>query len=67
MAWMDYGPVGMRRDYWESLFAPPAYVSSSTVTPHSGRDDIRTHIWEELSQQLLLHLGALVEHLAGSM
>ncbi|MQM03579.1 hypothetical protein Taro_036364 [Colocasia esculenta] len=46
---------------YTSSVAPLANASSSTATPGSGGDDIRTLIWEELSQQLLLHLGAMVE------
>ncbi|MQL77977.1 hypothetical protein Taro_010379 [Colocasia esculenta] len=46
---------------YASLVAPPAYASLSAATPGSGGDDIRTLIREELSQQLPLHLGAMVE------
>ncbi|MQL72649.1 hypothetical protein Taro_004992, partial [Colocasia esculenta] len=34
---------------YASSVAPPAYSSSSAMTPHSGGEDIRTLIWEELS------------------
>ncbi|MQL91552.1 hypothetical protein Taro_024163 [Colocasia esculenta] len=53
-AWVDAagGPI-----------APPAYVSSSAATPDSGGDDIRTLIREELSQQLPLHIGTMIEQL----
>ncbi|MQM16709.1 hypothetical protein Taro_049668, partial [Colocasia esculenta] len=46
---------------YASSVAPPAYVSSSAAMPNSGGEDIKTLIWEELSQQLSLHLGAMVE------
>ncbi|MQM22873.1 hypothetical protein Taro_055932 [Colocasia esculenta] len=52
---------------YASLVAPPAYVSSSAVTPDSGGEDIRTLIQEELSQQLPLHLGAMVEQLVAAI
>ncbi|MQM17684.1 hypothetical protein Taro_050658 [Colocasia esculenta] len=55
-AWVDAAGGRGRAE-----FAPPAYASSSAVTLGSGGDDIRTLIWEELSQQLPLHLGAMVE------
>ncbi|MQL87537.1 hypothetical protein Taro_020075 [Colocasia esculenta] len=45
---------------YASSVAPPAYTSSSAATPGSGGEDIRTLIREELSQQLQLHLGAMV-------
>ncbi|MQM06368.1 hypothetical protein Taro_039192 [Colocasia esculenta] len=46
---------------------PPAYASSSTAMPDSGGDDIRTLIREELSQQLLLHCGAMVEQVVAGI
>ncbi|MQL78521.1 hypothetical protein Taro_010938 [Colocasia esculenta] len=46
---------------YASSISPPAYASSSAATPGSGGEDIRTLIREELSQQLPLHLGAMVE------
>ncbi|MQM22540.1 hypothetical protein Taro_055593 [Colocasia esculenta] len=48
---------------YTSSVAPPAYASSSAATLGSGGDDIRTLIRKELSQQLSLHLGAMVEQL----
>ncbi|MQL82748.1 hypothetical protein Taro_015219 [Colocasia esculenta] len=48
---------------YASSVAPPAYASSSAMTPGSGGDDIRTLIREELLQQLSLHLGTMVEQL----
>ncbi|MQM22012.1 hypothetical protein Taro_055060 [Colocasia esculenta] len=50
-----------------SSVAPLTYASSSVVTPGSGGDNIRTLIWEELSQQLSLHLGAIVEQLVAAI
>ncbi|MQM16176.1 hypothetical protein Taro_049133 [Colocasia esculenta] len=47
--------------------APPAYSSSSAATPRSGGDNIRTLIWEVLSQQLPLHLGAMVKQLVAAI
>ncbi|MQL86217.1 hypothetical protein Taro_018753 [Colocasia esculenta] len=52
---------------YASLVAPPAYASSSTATPGSGGEDIRTLIREELSQQLPLHLSAMVEQLVAAI
>ncbi|MQM17803.1 hypothetical protein Taro_050782, partial [Colocasia esculenta] len=53
---------------YASSVAPPAYASSSATTPGSGGDDIRTLIRpEELSQQLPLHLGAMVEQLVAAI
>ncbi|MQL98728.1 hypothetical protein Taro_031438 [Colocasia esculenta] len=52
---------------YASSVAPPAYASSSAATPGSGGDDIRTLIREELSQQLLLYLGAMVEQLVAAI
>ncbi|MQL84015.1 hypothetical protein Taro_016505 [Colocasia esculenta] len=46
---------------YASSVAPLAYASSSAATPDSGGEDIRTLIWEELSQQLPLHLGAMID------
>ncbi|MQM21989.1 hypothetical protein Taro_055036 [Colocasia esculenta] len=46
---------------YASSVAPPAYTSSFAAMLGSGGEDIRTLIWEELSQQLPLHLGAMVE------
>ncbi|MQL74113.1 hypothetical protein Taro_006480, partial [Colocasia esculenta] len=46
---------------YASSVAPSAYASSSIATPCSGGEDIRTLIQEELSQQLPLHHGAMVE------
>ncbi|MQL91679.1 hypothetical protein Taro_024300 [Colocasia esculenta] len=45
---------------YASSVAPPAYASSSTAMPSSGGDNIRILIREELSQQLPLHIGAMV-------
>ncbi|MQL80311.1 hypothetical protein Taro_012749 [Colocasia esculenta] len=45
------------------LVAPPAYTSSSAVTPGSGGEYIRTLIQKEL----LLHLGAMVEQLVDTI
>ncbi|MQL88462.1 hypothetical protein Taro_021024 [Colocasia esculenta] len=50
-----------------SSVAPPAYAGSSTTTPRSGGEDIRTLIREELSQQLPLHLGAMVKQLVAAI
>ncbi|MQM23473.1 hypothetical protein Taro_056537 [Colocasia esculenta] len=44
---------------YASSVAPPAYASSSTATPDSGGEDMRTLIREEL----WLHFGAMVEQL----
>ncbi|MQL86089.1 hypothetical protein Taro_018616, partial [Colocasia esculenta] len=55
-------PQVMLSSYASSI-APLAYASSSIAMPDSGGDDIRTLTREELSQQLLLHLGAMVEQL----
>ncbi|MQL83996.1 hypothetical protein Taro_016495 [Colocasia esculenta] len=52
---------------YASSVAPPAYASSSVATLGSDGDDIRTLIWEELSQQLPLHLGAMVEQLVAAI
>ncbi|MQM04375.1 hypothetical protein Taro_037170 [Colocasia esculenta] len=52
---------------YASSVAPPGYVSSFAATPRNGGDDIRTLIWEELSQQLPLHLGAMVEQLVAAI
>ncbi|MQM00430.1 hypothetical protein Taro_033161 [Colocasia esculenta] len=52
---------------YASSLTPPAYASSSAVTPDSGGEDIRTLIWEELSQQLPLHLGSMVEQLVAAI
>ncbi|MQM20111.1 hypothetical protein Taro_053126, partial [Colocasia esculenta] len=51
---------------YASSNTPLAYVSSSAMMPDSG-DDIRTLIREELSQQLQLHLGAMVEQLVAAI
>ncbi|MQL95050.1 hypothetical protein Taro_027714 [Colocasia esculenta] len=48
---------------YASSVAPLAYVSSSTTTPDSGEEDIRTLIREEMS----LHLGAMVEQLVAAI
>ncbi|MQL95668.1 hypothetical protein Taro_028334, partial [Colocasia esculenta] len=52
---------------YASSVAPPAYTSSSAAMPDSGGDDIRTLIRKELSHQLLLHLGAMVEQLVAAI
>ncbi|MQL74555.1 hypothetical protein Taro_006927, partial [Colocasia esculenta] len=46
---------------------PPAYASLSAATSGSAGDDIRTLILEELSQQLPLHLGAMLEQLVAAI
>ncbi|MQM17699.1 hypothetical protein Taro_050675, partial [Colocasia esculenta] len=61
---LDTSPVSS--SYANSV-APPAYGSSSAATPDSRGDDIRTLIREELSQQLPLHLGAMVERLLATI
>ncbi|MQM23931.1 hypothetical protein Taro_057000 [Colocasia esculenta] len=48
---------------YASSVAPPAYASSSTVTPSSGGEDMRTLIQEELQ----LHFGAMVEQLISAI
>ncbi|MQM23337.1 hypothetical protein Taro_056401 [Colocasia esculenta] len=52
---------------YASSVAPPTYTSSSTVTLGGGGEDIRTLIREELSQQLPLHLGTMVEQLVAAI
>ncbi|MQL70111.1 hypothetical protein Taro_002417 [Colocasia esculenta] len=52
---------------YASSVAPPAYTSSSTGTVGGGGEDIRTLIREELSQQLPLHLGTMVEQLVAAI
>ncbi|MQL88505.1 hypothetical protein Taro_021064, partial [Colocasia esculenta] len=52
---------------YASSVAPPAYMSSFVATPRSGGDDIRTLIREELSQQLPLHLDAMVKQLVAAI
>ncbi|MQL75836.1 hypothetical protein Taro_008192 [Colocasia esculenta] len=42
---------------YASSVAPPAYVSSSAVSPDSSGEDMRTLIWEELQRQF----GVMVE------
>ncbi|MQM04237.1 hypothetical protein Taro_037031 [Colocasia esculenta] len=52
---------------YASSVAPPTYVSSCAATSGSGGEDIRTLIWEELSQQLPLHLSTMVEQLVAAI
>ncbi|MQL67846.1 hypothetical protein Taro_000105 [Colocasia esculenta] len=52
---------------YASSVAPPAYTSSSAVSPVSGVEEIRTLIREELREELWTHFGIMVEQLISAM
>ncbi|MQL90887.1 hypothetical protein Taro_023492 [Colocasia esculenta] len=47
--------------------APLTYMSFSFATPCSSGEDIRTLIQEELSKQMPLHHGSMVEQLVAAI